>query len=363
MVHSFVEIEAFRRKHAALAIATAWRANMKRRNGADAAVLFAAGSFMALQSRARGVHSTKISSESKMAKLLSHVDLDESEGARPVAEQLQDALAVFGVRIISLFRSFDTNRDGVISSEEFETGLCALGLDVPSAHIKALFDSWDEDGSGEISLKEMAYVLNCANVVKPLSGVDLDESPGAPPIGEQLKIALSINSVRIISLFKSWDNDGDGIISLDELETGLRSLGLDVPSSHIEGIYASWDIDGNGTLTLKELATVLNVSRVIRPLSHVDLDEGPDAAPISEQLKNVLAANSVHILTLFRTWDEVKTCEFEWTINVRCACPSNLLVCSYHASQDGDGLMSLSEFEVGLRTVRCSDAMEFEVGF
>ena len=315
MVHSNervdhrIEVEAFRKKHAAQCIGTAWRihaSQMKQESmRSQATVLFAAGLFMAQKSRRLGLASTNYSSNSKMANLLSHVDLDESEGAKPVNAQLNEALSIFGVRVISLFRSFDRDQNGLITSSEFEDGLRAMGLEVPSATIQALYNKWDSDGTGELTLKELAYVLNLQGVPKPLSSVDLDERPGAPPIAEQLRVALAKNSVRIISLFKSWDNDGDGTISLDELETGLRSLGLDVPSSSIDDIYCQWDIDGNGTLTLKELATVLNSASIIKPLSNVDLDESPDAPPISEQLKNVLAANSVHILTLFRSWDEV----------------------------------------------------------
>ena len=45
----------------------------------------------------------------------------------------------------------------------------------------------------------------------------------------------------------------------------------------------------------------------IKPLSHVDLDEGPNAPPIHEQLKMALAANAVKVITLFKSWDTGKT--------------------------------------------------------
>ena len=113
------------------------------------------------------------------------------------------------------------------------------------------------------------------DAVRPLSNVDLDESPGASPVAEQLKIALSTNSVKIISLFTAWDEDGNGIIDSHEFEAGLRDLGLDVRSSIIEDLFNSWDKDRSGELSLKELAIILNSSAIIKPLSHVDLDERP----------------------------------------------------------------------------------------
>ena len=39
------------------------------------------------------------------------------------------------------------------------------------------------------------------------------------------------------------------------------------------------------------------------PLGHIDLDEGPDAPPISEQIFNALHANAAKVLDLFRSWD------------------------------------------------------------
>ena len=39
------------------------------------------------------------------------------------------------------------------------------------------------------------------------------------------------------------------------------------------------------------------------PLGHIDLDEGPNAPPISEQIKRALKANAGKVLDLFRSWD------------------------------------------------------------
>ena len=46
----------------------------------------------------------------------------------------------------------------------------------------------------------------------PLSGVDLDESPGALPVADQLSIALSTNAACIIDLFVELDLDQNGTI-------------------------------------------------------------------------------------------------------------------------------------------------------
>ena len=43
-----------------------------------------------------------------------------------------------------------------------------------------------------------------------LGGLVVDLSPNAPPIAEQLRVALSKNAARVIDLFREWDEDKDG---------------------------------------------------------------------------------------------------------------------------------------------------------
>lgn len=111
-----------------------------------------------------------------------------------------------------------------VHSPHHATRVAQLGLDVPTSAINIIFWGWDKDGSGSLSMKELAQVLNNSSVLKPLSEVDFDEGPGALPVHEQLKRVLAVNAVKIISLFNNWDEDGSGFISFDEFETGLRAV-------------------------------------------------------------------------------------------------------------------------------------------
>ena len=103
-------------------------------------------------------------------------------------------------RSCSLFRTWDVNGDGRVGRQEFEAGLRSLGLDVTSDAISDVFDSWDQDRSGELSMKELAQILKSDAIIRPLSHVDLDESEGAAPVAEQLIVALAVNAVKILQL-------------------------------------------------------------------------------------------------------------------------------------------------------------------
>ena len=123
-----------------------------------------------------------------------------------------------------------------------------LGLDVPRTVLDELFDSWDPDGSGSIEMNELMKALREDHTLDPklrgrrrrhldrfhqpvrppkeagprtaLRKVDLDESPGAPPVADQLRDVLSKQAVRVIELFREMDLDGDGLIDRKEFAEG-----------------------------------------------------------------------------------------------------------------------------------------------
>lgn len=60
--------------------------------------------------------------------------------------------------------------------------------------------------------------------------------------------------------------DHDGVICVDEFESGVRALGLDVSTSVIEQLFSEWDRDESGSLTLAELTSVLHGTATITDL-------------------------------------------------------------------------------------------------
>ena len=205
---------------------------------------------------------------------------------RPMQEILREALALSATRVIDLFKEWDEDGDGVVTKKEFRRAVPMLGLDpVPSkADIDALFDQWDPDGSGNIDFKELNKILRkSAEGLDPslqagaagkiemdskaktalrkgpnlqrgssLAKVDIDEASDKS-IAEQLRTILSKNAVRVIDLFREWDEDGDGVVSKKEFRKAMPLLGLEVPKKEIDALFESWDPDGSGRLELKEI--------------------------------------------------------------------------------------------------------------
>ena len=77
-----------------------------------------------------------------------------------VAVKLRDALTKNAVRVIDLFREWDTDGNGSISKREFRKAIPRLGLKASKAEVGHLFDEWDADKSGMISLAELIQKLS-----------------------------------------------------------------------------------------------------------------------------------------------------------------------------------------------------------
>ena len=70
-------------------------------------------------------------------KILGAIDLDES---RPIPAQIRAAMKRSALRVMDVFKGFDTERpDGRISRNEFKRGLVALQFDVPEKYLDELF--------------------------------------------------------------------------------------------------------------------------------------------------------------------------------------------------------------------------------
>ena len=75
---------------------------------------------------------------------------------------LHEALRRSSVNLINMFQRWDEDSNGVIDRVEFRRAVRALGFDAvdfPDSAIDAVFDEFDEDGSGSLDYMELAQEL------------------------------------------------------------------------------------------------------------------------------------------------------------------------------------------------------------
>ena len=222
---------------------------------------------------------------------------EDGSGKVDMSEYLQwslkDALSRSSDRVVDLFRAWDEDRSGTIDKQEFHKAIRSLGFDVSSADSDAVFESLDDDKSGLLEYKELNVMLrkgvgseatkrNLKRAPKQrdtsrgakLTAKNVNQNYAAarsaalPPmakleartdksIPEQLVELLKEHSVKLIDLFREWDDDGNGALDKKEMRRAVAALGYEAPRKDVDAFFDSIDDDGNGWIEFHELKTAL----------------------------------------------------------------------------------------------------------
>ena len=129
-----------------------------------------------------------------------------------------------------VFSAFDTGKDGQISYEEFKQGLMGLKSNkIKEEDVKSLFDKIDVDKNGKIDYTEfIAATIDEANYNK---------------------------KERLLEAFDSFDKDGSGQISKGELLETLNAGKCQ--EKEIEKFIKAVDQDGNGKISREEFMKLM----------------------------------------------------------------------------------------------------------
>lgn len=58
--------------------------------------------------------------------------------------------------------------------------------------------------------------------------------------------------------FSTYDVDGDGTITIKELDTALKSRGKSKSQAELQAMIAEYDTDGNGTIDFDEFVKMIS---------------------------------------------------------------------------------------------------------
>ena len=199
---------------------------------------------------------------------------------------LRDALSRSSARVMDLFRQWDDDDSGEIDRKEFRQAVRALGFDFfdDVSEIDKVFDEFDLDGSGKLEYKELNKMLRHGAAIKLSAEMQVGgageiatassnkhklrkaterKRGSALPVSallaanaeqsvqEQLQEILTKNAVRVIDLFREWDEDGNGSVSRKEFRMAIAALGYDAPHSEIDAVFDGFDEDGAAACTLR----------------------------------------------------------------------------------------------------------------
>lgn len=134
----------------------------------------------------------------------------------------------------AVFKKFDVNGDGKISSKELGAIMASLGHEVPEEELEKAITEIDRKGDGYINFEEFVE-LNT-------KGMDQND------VLENLKDAFSV-----------YDIDGNGSISAEELHEVLRSLGDECSIAECRKMIGGVDKDGDGTIDFEEFKIMMTM--------------------------------------------------------------------------------------------------------
>lgn len=131
-----------------------------------------------------------------------------------------------------VFRKFDVNGDGKISSSELGSIMGSLGQPATDEELNEMIREVDADGDGYINLDEFIE----------LNTKDIDPNE----VLENLKDAFSV-----------FDLDGNGSITAEELHNVMASLGEECSLVECKKMIDGVDNDGDGMINFEEFKVMM----------------------------------------------------------------------------------------------------------
>nr|WP_245460672.1 EF-hand domain-containing protein [Rhizobium leguminosarum] len=159
----------------------------------------------------------------------------------------------------------DSDGDGYVSKAEFAA---ARPSDVTEDQANTLFDSFDSESTGSLSVDALAEAMSAQQSQRPGGG-------------------------DLASLLSDLDTDGDGSISKDEFVAGRPS---DVTEDQAGTLFDSFDSEGAGSLSVDALTEAMSAEQSQR-------SEGPPPPAEDDQSQSLLSDLDTNGDGLV-TWDE-----------------------------------------------------------
>uniref|UniRef100_A0A7S0M3T5 EF-hand domain-containing protein n=1 Tax=Cryptomonas curvata TaxID=233186 RepID=A0A7S0M3T5_9CRYP len=174
------------------------------------------------------------------------------------------------------FHAFDSDQDGRLSLDEFKAGISSLfkgdHAEAPSSsNIARLFQLVDSDGDGYLGYHEFLAAYGVPVELREASAVD-------SKIRDVLKTRFA-GSAR--EAFESLDLDRDGKLSQQDLEEGLKKIGLELTTMQAGALIKRGDYDNDKAIDFYEFLVRFGLEQQV-PGKWVFQKEEPVVQPAVE---------------------------------------------------------------------------------
>ncbi|KAI5824981.1 EF-hand [Schizophyllum commune Tattone D] len=142
------------------------------------------------------------------------------------------------------FESFDRDGNGMITVDELRGVMHSLNRRPTDEQIMEMIDKVDVDGDGRVNFREFLMLMGAdASFFRPDDMV----VDGAPSAAEK----------EIKEIFRSFDKNGDGTVSVNELKEILESFGTRLSQGQAEAMINAADTNGDGVVGYEEFVKMI----------------------------------------------------------------------------------------------------------
>lgn len=118
------------------------------------------------------------------------------------------------------------------------------------AEVRALFDRYDADGSGLLSYEEFSSGL--FGLIPNLKG-DPESRSAVERVRRKIAERGGLNGIRTLGrIMRTMDDSGDRRLDREELKWGLKDYGVDLSERELNTVISAFDRNGDGIINFDE---------------------------------------------------------------------------------------------------------------
>nr|GMD17944.1 ribosomal RNA-processing protein 14-C-like [Ipomoea batatas] len=187
------------------------------------------------------------------------------------------------LRLRRIFDMFDRNNDGMITVDELNQPLNLLGLETDLSELDSMIRSYIKDGNVGLTFEDFEALH------RSLDNVFFGPDEGGD--GGEEAISKAQEEAEMREAFRVFDEDGNGFISARELQTVLTKLGLLESGGNeidrVEQMIASYDQNRDGLVDFNEFKDMMRVD---------DLPLSDNSSPKMKKRQKSVAATDLKAL-------------------------------------------------------------------
>jgi len=134
----------------------------------------------------------------------------------------------------AIFDRFDMDSDGSLTKLELAALMVTLRLKPSGEQVQTLFAMADSNGNRKVEFEELVLVI----------------------LASKNKQVLA-NQKPVLELFKEFDRNGNGVITLAELAAALAKMKHPVTFPELTRIMRGADTDGDGVISFAEFVSAM----------------------------------------------------------------------------------------------------------